>query len=103
MGHVVGTIFTADKDRLKKILFRVSRGNALVSYKDIERPFKNSEGKFELKSVYFIVFEEGEVIRDKIGRVCDSFLGKRFDMPLESLQAAIVDTQRKLTDTRDLI
>lgn len=34
-----------------------------------------------LKSVYIIVFWEGENIRTRIERVCDSFNGRRYELP----------------------
>jgi len=32
-------------------------------------------------SVYIIVYWDGDFIKDKIKRICDSFQGQRFDLP----------------------
>jgi len=36
---------------------------------------------YKKKSVYIVVFQEGPQLRDKIVRICDSFLGQRFEIP----------------------
>ena len=36
--HVAGTIETSEKDRLKKLLFRATRGKALTFFQDIVNP-----------------------------------------------------------------
>jgi vacuolar-type H+-ATPase subunit I/STV1 len=33
------------------------------------------------KSVYIIVFWDGQNIRDRIQKICDSFTGQRYDLP----------------------
>ena len=33
------------------------------------------------KSVYIITFQDGQTIKDKITRICDSFTGQRYDLP----------------------
>ena len=31
--------------------------------------------------MYIVVFQEGKQLRDRIIRICDSFMGQRFDLP----------------------
>lgn len=52
--HVAGTIEAEEKERLKKLLFRVTRGKALTYFTDYE--VKNAAGKVVNKSVYVVVF-----------------------------------------------
>lgn len=33
------------------------------------------------RSVYVVIFQEGQHIREKLVRICDSFLGANFDIP----------------------
>jgi len=33
------------------------------------------------KVVYMVVFQDGPMIRDRIQKVCDSFMGSRFEIP----------------------
>ncbi len=66
--HVAGTIEISEKDRLKKLLFRATRGKALTFFQDIihnqpqgpgvgAQAAKNS--KLKDKAVYIVVFQEG--------------------------------------------
>ena len=63
------------------MVFRVSRGNALTHFKDLEHTFTDQNGSEQHKSVYIIIFQEGEIMRDRLTKLCDGFDGKRFDLP----------------------
>ena len=39
VSHLVGTIPTYEKDRLRRLIFRCSKANALTEFKDIVEPF----------------------------------------------------------------
>lgn len=71
--HIAGTIETTEKERLKKLLFRATRGKALTYFYDFE--VMNAAGVKQQKSVYIVVFQEGRMIRERIVRICDSFMG----------------------------
>jgi len=75
LSNMVGIIHSNDKDRMKKITYRATWGNVLIDFKDIATPFVNTEGWEEMKSVYFIFFQDGETIRERLWNICDSFSG----------------------------
>ena len=81
--HIAGTIDVDEKDRLKKLLFRATRGKALTFFSDFKTESKVVAGQKTLrdKSVYIVVFQEGRQMREKIMRICDSFMGQRFEIP----------------------
>jgi hypothetical protein len=54
ISHIAGTIEIDEKDRLKKLLFRSTRGKALVFFQDFHLAGPNGETKS--KSVYIVVF-----------------------------------------------
>jgi len=56
VAHMIGIIHQHDKDRMRKLLYRALRGNALIDFKDISRPFKLMDGKEEYKTVFFVFF-----------------------------------------------
>ena len=64
---------------MKKLLFRATRGKALTYFSDFD--VKGTLGEIQHKSVYIIVFQDGRMIRERIIRICDSFMGQRFDLP----------------------
>lgn len=80
ISHIAGTIEVDEKDRLKKLLFRATRGKALTFYEDFEVS-SSTAAKPKCKSVYIVLFQEGRQLREKIIRICDSFMGQRFDLP----------------------
>jgi hypothetical protein len=66
--HLAGTIDIEEKDRLKKLLFRATRGKALTFFQDIRGlPDRDVVGtKIKDKAVYVVVFQEGAMLRSKI-------------------------------------
>lgn len=49
------------------------------------------------KSVYIVVFQEGRQLREKIIRICDSFMGQRFDVPsLSHIDHKIEEIRRNI-------
>ena len=61
------------------------------------------------RSVYIIVFWDGDTIRDKIKKICDSFSGQRYDLPeqrqigpqIEKTKAAIHDARNVYKKTKN--
>lgn len=105
--HIAGTIDTDEKERLKKLLFRATRGKALTYFNDFEvsNPLekRSHTKKVQQKSVYIVVFQEGRMIRERIVRIIDSFMGQRFDLPpLASIKAKIDEVRRNITDSKNL-
>lgn len=60
ISHIAGTIEADEKDRLKRLLFRATRGKALTFFEDfnIDSKFMGSK-KLLNKAVYIVVFQDG--------------------------------------------
>jgi len=56
ISHIAGTIEVEEKVRLKKLLFRATRGKALTFFEDFELPNPDPKGKPRHKAVYIVVF-----------------------------------------------
>lgn len=54
-SHIAGTINADEKDRMKRLLFRATRGKALTYFSDYEQKQGPGE-KPNLKSVYIVIF-----------------------------------------------
>ena len=80
---MAGTIDREDTFRFKKLLFRATRGKILSYFEDIEVPIRDFLGNKLNKVVYVLVFEEGTHKKDKLSRLCDSFQGRRYQLPDE--------------------
>lgn len=76
VAFVSGTIKDGEQDRMKRVLFRVTRGKALSHFNDFTVPQTG-----ERKSVYVVVYANLKTMRDQVNKVCDSFLGQRFEIP----------------------
>lgn len=55
-AQLAGTIESSEKQRMKKLLFRATKGTALTFFSDYDKPQKDVNGNMVLKSVYVIVF-----------------------------------------------
>ena len=76
INQVAGVIDSAEVTRLRKLVFRSTRGKSFVYTQEIGVP----EGAKQEKSVYIIIFW-GSSLKDRIERIADSFTGKRYDLP----------------------
>lgn len=54
--HIAGTIEIEEKARLKKLLFRATRGKALTFFRDFEVVTGEKGAKHKSKTVYIVVF-----------------------------------------------
>ena len=71
--HVAGVIDQLEIERLRRLIFRSTKGK---SYMYIQEFDDDDEGESTKKrSVYIIVFWDGDTIREKIQKICDSFSG----------------------------
>ena len=105
ISYIAGTIEVTEKDRLKKLLFRATRGKALTYFKEFEIPPQRIKGEWVYlrKAVYIVVFQDGRQIREKITRICDSFMGQRFELPqLGGIQAKIQEVKQNIQDSKAL-
>jgi len=77
IDRIAGVANTEDVARLRKLVFRATKGKSFMyaeQYEDKDEPE-------ERKSVYIISFYDGAHTVDKIQRICDSFTGQRFVLP----------------------
>ena len=103
VSYVAGTIEVPEQDRLKKLLFRATRGKALTYFRPYALPRIKVKGKFENreKLVYIVVFQDGRMIRDRITKICDSFMGQRFELPeLYRIQDKLEEVNRNIQESK---
>jgi len=99
--HIAGTIDVDEKDRLKRLLFRATRGKALTFFQDYKQLSKAGRAPQKDKSVYIVVFQEGRQIRERITRICDSFLGQRFEVPpLHMMEQKLAELRRNIQESK---
>ena len=74
LQFIAGTIKDGESDRMRRMLFRATRGQALTHFKEF-----NQDGT--RKVAYLVVFQQMGKSKDRIQRICDSFMGQRFEIP----------------------
>ena len=89
MSFVAGTIKNGEDLRMNRMLFRVTRGQALTYFGSVNERFTQDNQE---KIPYLVVFQE--MLRDRVQKVCDSFMGSRFEIP---------DLNNRLFDTLDQV
>jgi V-type H+-transporting ATPase subunit a len=81
---MAGTIAKDESLRLKKMIYRATRGKALTYFQDLQNAdLRDYTGSFRVdtKTVYLIIFQEGSNVREKLTKICDSFDGEKFEIP----------------------
>jgi V-type H+-transporting ATPase subunit a len=110
ISYLAGTIDSTDQMRFKKMVYRATRGKALTYFRALASDgLQDYAGLLDQRprTVYVIVFQEGSHIRDKLIKICDSFMGKNFDIPQSidnvDMSNRISGLQRRIDDARSLI
>jgi len=79
--RVSGVINTEDCNMFKKIIFSVSRGNAIVFLHDFNDEMLSDLEIDKRKTIYVVLFREGGNVKAKIAKACASFSNDRFEIP----------------------
>lgn len=74
LQFIAGTIKDGEQERMKRMLFRATRGQALTHFRYF---LQDGVGKV----TYLVVFQSMGKSKDRIQRICDSFMGQRFEIP----------------------
>lgn len=79
LTKVAGVIQKPEIERLRRLIFRATKGKSFMFVQDCDddEDLNNSTRR----SVYIIMYWDGQTIGTKIGRICDSFSGQRFELP----------------------
>jgi len=79
-SYLAGLILKENILRFKKLIYRVTRGNAMTIIEDIKNTDQQALKTALKKSIYVVIFQESENLRAAITRVCDSFESEVFDL-----------------------
>ncbi len=95
------------------MVFRATRGKVLTHIRDLELSEEDQRitNETKAKCIYVLVFAEGSRIRERLTKICDSFMGRIFDIPhfssrqvlnttLESLQNRIDEAKMLIMKTK---
>ena len=94
LQFIAGTIKDGEAERMRRMLFRATRGQALTHFSPYDQ-----DG--QLKVSYLVVFQSMGRTRDRIQKICDSFMGQRFEIPdLRSLAERAQSTEEQIRKSK---
>ena len=105
LNFISGIIKAEDDMRMKRMVFRASRGRALPTFFDLTIEDKLSQTKVE-KKIFNIFIQGGtqNVLASKIIQICDIFGASRFTIPKkEDLPSAINNIQQEIYDKKNYL
>ena len=78
--NIAGVLNVRDLERFTKMIFRVSKGNSILYTFNIPQ----EEGdKSEPRAAFIVIIESGDVLYNKILRICESFNANRHKIPTD--------------------
>ena len=110
INYLAGTVAKDEQMRLKKMIYRATRGKALTHFADIDpadlRDYTGA-ANFSLRTVYVIVFQDGSTVKEKLMRICDSFGTTRFEIPgqgeVKAMQRKMEELNSRISDSNALL
>lgn len=105
LTKIAGVVEKTEVERLRRLIFRATRGKSIMFVQDCAED--EDLGTAPRRSVYIIMYWDGQAIKDRIEKICDSFSGERFELPdgdigpeIERVKNSIKDARSVLDETR---
>eukprot|EP00039_Didymoeca_costata_P020228 m.340539 g.340539 ORF g.340539 m.340539 type:complete len:822 (+) comp19350_c0_seq1:98-2563(+) len=86
LGFITGTILRTKGNAFERILWRVSHGFAFVRRFPMDAIITNVDSGEELKKDVFIVIFQGQVLEEKVKKICDGMQADTYPCPEDSNQ-----------------
>ena len=105
LNFISGIIRAEDDMRMKRMVFRASRGRAIPTFFDLTMEDKLTQQKVE-KKIFNIFIQGGgqNVLANKIKQICDIFSASIFTIPKrEDLPSAINNVQQEIYDKKNYL
>lgn len=102
LANIAGTCLTSEAARMKRIIFRATRGLALTFFHDIKEPLIMSNGWEEFKSVFIVLYQDTESISRKLKLVCDAFCNQKMEIPTSGVWERIGQIAGEIERIADL-
>ena len=96
LQFIAGTVKHDEMERMKKMLFRITRGKALTHF----RPFDQDGVE---KVAYLVIFSAAGGNKERVQKICDSFMGQRFEIPdMNTLDEVLLEIRGKVNKSKNL-
>jgi V-type H+-transporting ATPase subunit a len=122
LNFIAGVIKAEDDMKMKRIIFRVSRGRAVATFWDLENhildnnlhnlmsPSKTNEKNKQTptikKKIFTIFFQTGaeNILQMKILKICDLFNASRYNIPKpDEIVKVLENLENDITEKRDFL
>uniref|UniRef100_A0A8C4PMF5 V-type proton ATPase subunit a n=1 Tax=Equus asinus asinus TaxID=83772 RepID=A0A8C4PMF5_EQUAS len=80
-GFTAGVINRERMASFERLLWRVCRGNIYLKFNEMDMVLEDPVTKEEIKKNIFIIFYQGEQLRQKIKKICDGFRATVYPCP----------------------
>lgn len=81
LGFTAGVIGRERMAAFERLLWRVCRGNIYLKYSELDTMLEDPVTKEEVKKNVFIIFYQGEQLKQKIKKICDGFKATVYPCP----------------------
>ncbi|XP_025054666.1 V-type proton ATPase 116 kDa subunit a isoform X2 [Alligator sinensis] len=81
LGFTAGVIKRERMVPFERLLWRACRGNVYLRYTEMDTPLEDPVTREEVKKNVFIIFYQGEQLRQKIKKICEGFRATVYPCP----------------------
>ncbi|XP_021586810.2 V-type proton ATPase 116 kDa subunit a 4 [Ictidomys tridecemlineatus] len=81
LGFTAGVINRERMASFERLLWRICRGNIYLKFSEMDMPLEDPVTKEEIKKNIFIIFYQGEQLRQKVKKICDGFRATIYPCP----------------------
>uniref|UniRef100_A0A8C3K348 V-type proton ATPase subunit a n=1 Tax=Calidris pygmaea TaxID=425635 RepID=A0A8C3K348_9CHAR len=108
LGFTAGVIKRERMIPFERLLWRACRGNIYLRYTEMDTPLEDPVTREEVKKNVFIIFYQGEQLKQKIKKICDGFRATVYPCPesaterremLDGVNTRIEDLNTVITQT----
>ncbi|KAG5210562.1 hypothetical protein R6Z07F_006104 [Ovis aries] len=86
LGFTAGVVNRERMASFERLLWRICRGNIYVKFSEMDTVLEDPVTREEIKKNIFIIFYQGEQLREKIKKVCDGFRATVYPCPELALE-----------------
>ncbi|MXQ90472.1 hypothetical protein E5288_WYG016053 [Bos mutus] len=86
LGFTAGVVNRERMASFERLLWRICRGNIYVKFSEMDTVLEDPVTREEIKKNIFIIFDQGEQLREKIKKVCDGYRATVYPCPELALE-----------------
>ena len=110
LGFIAGVVSREKEFAFERMLWRVARGNAYVKRAQLEQSLKDPKTGYDMYKTVFVIFFQGEQLRNRIKKVCTGFHAAMYPCPndhheredmIKGLKTRLNDLKLVLQQTED--